>query len=121
MVSREQFINGILRYIDDQVMPHLPTTGKWGLGTLVVLASERSNVMFEQLMSNEVVRSLDVITKDGMIDADRLIKALKTSANKYGKLVLTIPIVGTLSFTDSDVDTLGLYLEEASNDRSTTQ
>lgn len=119
MVNKEELVNGILRYIDDEVIPHLPTGGKWVLGSLVFLITERSNVLLEQLLSNELIKTLNIVDSNSMIDADRLIQALKKSANKYGKLVVTIPIVGTMSFTESDVDTLRLYLEEASNDRTT--
>lgn len=110
MANKDEVVNGILKYIDDEVIPVLPTSGKWGLGTMVLLASEKSDEIFKTLTDNSIVKSLGVIDSQGDIDIDRLSIALKKSASKYGKLVLMVPIVGTLTFSEKDVDILYQYI-----------
>lgn len=109
MISKEQLRNGIVAYIDGEVIPHLPALGKWGLGSMVVLATRKFDNIYDELSSNKIVNSLG-ITKDGMIDANTLLTVLKESADKYGKVEVSVPIIGTMVFTPSDVDNLRNYI-----------
>lgn len=110
MVSKTQFINGVIDYIDNEMMPHLPTSGKWSMGAMVILAKNRSENMLDSLVANPLFETLGVV-KDEKIDIDLLTDALKESASKYGKLTLNIPTVGVLSFTSSDVDSIKSFIK----------
>lgn len=110
MVNKECFMNGILKYIDQEVIPELPTTGKWGIGTMVLLASDQYSHLLEELMTNSIIKSIGIIDSDGNIDIERLSNALKKSADKYGKMTLSIPVVGNLTFTANDVEKLKHYI-----------
>lgn len=110
MVSKTQFINGVIDYIDNEMMPHLPTSGKWSMGAMVILAKNRSENMLDSLVANPLFETLGVV-KDEKIDIDLLTDALKESASKYGKLTLNIPTVGVLSFTSSDVESIKSFIK----------
>lgn len=110
MVTREQFINGVLAYVDNEVINNLPTAGKWGIGAIVVLATSKINSIFEQLVSNPMIKSIGIVTDDGLIDNDSLSNALKFSSNKYGTLEIVVPVLGILSFTSDDVTKLNTYI-----------
>ncbi|MBQ0141857.1 MAG: hypothetical protein KBT06_03490 [Prevotellaceae bacterium] len=104
MVNQEQFMNGILSYIDAEIMPSLPTAGKWELGTLILLGSTKYNEIFKQVASNSLLQSLEVVSPDGKIDVETLAYALKKSAEKYGGLEVSMPFVGVMKFSADDVE-----------------
>lgn len=110
MVTKEQFMNGLITYIDHEVIPRLSTAGKWGVGTAIILMSQRTQKVIEELSSNEVVKLLEVVNNDGIIDDDRLSNALKMSAERYGKLQLQLPLVGTLMFNSDDIEVIHMYI-----------
>lgn len=110
MVTKEQFIIGILTYADQEIMPHLPTIGKWGMGTMMVLAESRTESIIDSLVNNPLAKSLGVVNDDGLIDCDELAKALCSSAHKYGKVQMVIPVIGTLTFSEEDVLVVKRYI-----------
>lgn len=103
MVSKKQFVDGILRYMDSDIIPVLSTGGKWGLGTIIVLATERSNQLLDEVTNNALIKKLGVVDSSGMIDIDAFGCALIKSANKYGKLTIDVPFLGTFSFGENDI------------------
>lgn len=110
MVSKEQFVKGVIRYADNEIIPHLPTMGKWGVGTIIVLAKNQSEQILDQLIVNPLVLSLGVTNNDGMIDVNLLASAMRQSAEKYGKMQIDVPMIGTLTFSASDVDKIKNYI-----------
>lgn len=104
--SAEQVVNGIIKYADAEVINKLPTSGKWIVGTGIGLASNKVANVIEVLKENAVVRMLGIIDDSGCIDVDALTASMKASADKYGKLTVEVPLVGRMSFTASDIDTL---------------
>lgn len=110
MITREQLLNSLLNYIDNEIISKLPTSGKWYLGSMMFLLSNKYNKLVDDLASNSVVKSLNIVDDKGLIDSDALLKAMKQAANKYGKLTINIPIIGTLYFSSEDIDTLRQYI-----------
>lgn len=104
MVNQEQFMNGVLSYIDAEIMPSLPTAGKWELGTLILLSTTKYNEIFKQVSSNPFLQSLNIVSLDGRIDVETLAYALKKSAEKYGGLEISMPFVGIMKFSADDVE-----------------
>lgn len=110
MITKQQFVNSLTKYIDTEVLPNLPTLGQWGLGTIVVLAKRKADTMIDDLMTNKAVCALELVTEDGMIDDELLIESLKESASKYGKMDITFPVIGTMTFSSNDVEKLKSYM-----------
>lgn len=117
MVSREQLLTGVLAYLDQYVIPVLPTSGKWAIGTLIVLISGRFNQLLNDLMANPVISSLGIFNPDGTINSDSLFTAIRTSADKYGALTITVPVIGTLSFNADDISNLQRCVNGEANGR----
>lgn len=109
--STEQVINGIINYADNEVMHKLPTTGKWIMGTVIGIASNKASKVIDNLKSNPIIVALDIIDENGNIDADTLLQAMKESANHYGNVTLEVPMVGKLTFSSSDIDMLKSYIQ----------
>lgn len=108
--SSEQVVNGIINYADNEIMSKLPTASKWIMGTGLVLAANKANKVAESLRDNAIVKMLDVMDEDGMVEVDELIDAMKASADKYGKVSVDVSMIGKLTFSSSDIDDLRRYI-----------
>lgn len=110
MVTKEQILNGIIVYIDKEVIPHLSTAGKWYVGTMVTLLSSRYNHFYEEMVDNSFIKSLGIVDDRGMVDLDLLVVSLMENAEKYGKLQINVPVIGTMTFSSDDVSLLEKYI-----------
>lgn len=111
MVTKEQLIKGIINYIEKEIMPYLSTANKWLVGTIVVLANRKSNEIINELCSNGFLKSLDVVNDEGLINLELLCESIKSSADKYGDLIMDIPCIGTLKFSSKDIDSIKQYID----------
>lgn len=105
-VTREQIANGINAYVDAMVIPQLPTAGKWIVGTAVGLSM--SNI--DSYINSSAFSMLGIVNDQGLVDIDKLAEAVKQNAVKYGKLQLSFPYVGTMTFCSDDIDDLRRYI-----------
>lgn len=108
-------MTGLMTYAEKEVIPHLSTAGKWGVGTVLVLMSGRAQSIIDELSTNEFVKMLSVVDDNGMIDESRLSNAVRQSADKYGKLQVNVPLLGTMTFSGQDIEMLTLYIDGGSN------
>lgn len=106
----ERVMQGLSNYLDAEVMDKLPSSGRFVMGTVVGMANHKAHEVAEQLRENPVVSMLGIINEDNYIDADALLEAMKSSANRYGSITLEIPLVGRLSFTENDIEHLKNYI-----------
>lgn len=108
--SSDQVVNGIIRYADAEVMSKLPTSGKWVMGTALVLASNKIPLVIETLKENPIVNMLGIVDDNDNIDVDSLMMAMKKAADQYGSVTLEVPLVGKLMFSGEDIDHLKAYI-----------
>lgn len=106
----ERVMQGIINYADAEVMGKLPTSGKWVMGTVIGMASNKARNVVDSLKENPIVSMLGIVDEDDMIDVEEFLSALHSSADKYGNLILDVPLVGRMTFTSSDVDHLRNYI-----------
>jgi hypothetical protein len=57
-------------------------------------------------MGNGFLQTLGIVDSRGMVDVEGLADDLRNEIGRRGKLVIKIPLLGTFTFTESDVDTL---------------
>lgn len=112
LVTKEQLMTGLISYIDKDVMPLLPTQSQWILGAAVILLPNKANEIISTVSQNAVVQALGVTTPDGLIDSDNLLRALGKSAEKYGNVTMSVPLIGNLTFTPKDVENLRQTIEQ---------
>lgn len=111
MYTKEQVIRGVIAYIDNEVIPSLPTHLKWLVGTYV-LSMSLDTKKIDEILHQPMLSPLN-IEKNGMYDIDNILDNLKESAVKYGKAEMTFPVVGTLYFSDQDVQKLHDFIRRA--------
>lgn len=109
--NTEQVIRGLIQYADNEVMSKLPMSGKWIAGTAISLATNKTANIINALRDNTIVNMLGLIDEENNIDVDALINAMKSAADKYGKLTVNIPMMGSMTFSSSDIDRLRTYIQ----------
>lgn len=109
MITKQQLMGGIADYIDDEIIPNLPTNGKWAMSVLSIIAMKRSESIVDELIKSSILQTIGVVS-DEKIDSELVLIAMKETADKYGKMIISVPMVGQLSFDGEDIDKLQQYL-----------
>jgi hypothetical protein len=102
----ETVIDGIARYIDREIY-----TGMNDLQELVARIAvgrmiDNTEAIREALVNNGIIRTFGIIDAEGMVDLDTLARDVKKEIERKGKLVVTIPMFGKMTFTPDDVDAI---------------
>lgn len=102
-------LNGLETYIDNTVYPGMNENQQ----TIYLLAvgAFKENAM-DFLAGNTLLRSMLSINKEGDVDLERLHRLLKVSVRKQGKLAITIPMFGKMTFTEADIDQIIFTIKE---------
>lgn len=80
MVTKDQIVNGLVQYIDNEVIPYLSTGGKWVLGSAVTLSLQNVDEIYKYICSTPYFRMIKVVDANGLIDFYKLCTALKENA-----------------------------------------
>lgn len=105
MITTQQFINGLKGYMQNSVIPHMPTDRQFVAGVALGVAANKADRIVQQLKSNQLVKMLGLIDGD-MIDDDALIIAIREQMSRTGSLQVNIPWFGQMTFSAPDVDAL---------------
>ena len=112
MVTVDKIESGIAKFVDNEVMPAMPTTGlqKIAVGVVISLFIKRLGPIMEQLKTNPTVAMLGVFNPAGEVDIDLLYESVKEQFPKEG-LRIEIPATNsTFTFKANDVDRLYSYI-----------
>ena len=111
MVTYNQVVNGMSRYIDQEIVNKMQGWQKWALGAGAGIMMTRGANTFNALKNHPIVKMLEVIDENGMIDIDTIYSELRKQAEK-GSATIDIPMVGTITLTKDDVDKLYRLIKE---------
>lgn len=111
MISVNKIETGIARYLDAELMPKLPSDGLKSVvvGTAISIVIKRMGAALVGLHDNTTLKALGIVAENGDIDIDLLHDELRKHIPRTG-LSIDIPFVGTLRFTEGDVDNLYNYI-----------
>ncbi|MBO5969350.1 MAG: hypothetical protein J6S14_12720 [Clostridia bacterium] len=115
MVSIHTVQSGVIKYIDDEILPKLQGWKKWTFGAISGLAVTNLPNTFQKIKGNAFVESLGVVDHEGRIDLNKLYSAFIKQAEK-GAVVIDIPVLGGLTVDKTDIDKLYKFIMEASNE-----
>lgn len=105
MYSYERVLNGLVKYIDDEIVNKLPGWKKWVVGSGLGMMLSNSDEIFRQIKDNEFVKMLNLVDEQGLINVNEIYKELKKQAQKSNASI-ELPMVGSLVLNDQDVDKL---------------
>lgn len=105
MVSIDRIQTGIARYLDTEMLPKMSGANKWIAGAAASAYIAEAPALLRKLNDNKAIAALNLIDAAGNVDVEKIYQHLKPAAAKC-PAVVTLPIVGTLTFTEQDVDSL---------------
>ena len=111
MVTYNQVVNGMTKYIDQEIINKIQGLPRWGLGAVSGIALSRGNNIFNTLKTNPIVKMLEVIDENDMIDIDTIYTEIRKQAEK-SPATFNVPMIGTITLTKDDVDKLYRLIKE---------
>lgn len=109
MYDLNKVVNGITRYIDNELLNKIEGWQKWAFGIVAGLAIKNANQVFDNLKSNKMVEVLNIINEEDKINIEEIYKLAIHEAKK-GSINVMIPTIGTVNFDDTDVTKLYNYI-----------
>jgi hypothetical protein len=112
MIHKSKVLYGIASYIDDEIVAKLAGGWKaWVVGGMAGIAVSRADGLLSQLANNPMVKALGLIDGEN-IDVETIYEELRRQAQK-GAATVELPMLGVITFSVSDVDSLYRYIKGA--------
>lgn len=120
-VEKEKIINGIIKYVENNVMPEISgDRGFYAIVSIGISAVKANNKLLDKLFENDIFKSLaNYDDEDKTYDIDLLCNIAKDSVSKCGYFPVKIPAISFVSptekelkFSAADVDRLKSYIIE---------
>lgn len=120
-VTRNQIVNGLVAYIQQEIMPKMDDDRALKiLFSVAVNAIKANDKLIDKYLSNDIVRALIDDDGSGNYDVERLMDWIRTSVEEYGAfpvIVPPIPLVSpreiTLRLGPSDIIAIQRQIENA--------
>lgn len=112
MANAVQITNGIVKYIDAEILAKIEGWQKWVVGVGASLAVGRAADIYNTVASHPVVKMLGVVDEQGGMDIEVLHKEFAKQAQK-GPITFSVPMIGPMTLNSSDVEKLYHYIKES--------
>ena len=103
-VTVQQIMTGIGNYFDNEIAQQMQGLQKWIARAAVTTAAAKAPEMIEQY--KPYLQKADIMTENGMIDADRLRDLFLEQARASGPARQTFPVIGQITFTEHDIESI---------------
>lgn len=111
MVTLNQVQNGVVKYIDNELIPNINGWQKWVFGALASTAMLKTTNIFNALKENPLVKMLEIIDENDNIDIDTIYREFMKQAQK-GAVTFDVPMIGAMTLNHTDVEKLYRYIKE---------
>lgn len=112
MVSIKQIEQGAVKFIDNEFAPKIPTNipnGQIKKIAAVAGAAYAVHNGLGKLAAHPALATIGAVDENGNVDAEGIAEMVKAQISEKG-FVLTVPILGDLTFFAEDVDRLMTYI-----------
>lgn len=110
MIHKSRVMQGIAAYIDNEIVSKMSGNWKsWVIGSAAGIALSRSDEMLNTLAANPAVKALGLIDGEN-INVEVIYEELRKQAQR-GTATVELPIVGAITFSAADVDSLYRYIK----------
>jgi hypothetical protein len=103
MYEYNKVINGIAKYVDEEIVNKIVGWKKWVVGSGVGIMLSNTTEIFNQLKNNDFVKLLNIIDKDDKVDVEKIYKEMKKQAKKSA-ITFDVPMIGPVTFNEQDVE-----------------
>lgn len=110
MMEMARIRDGILDYATERVLPKMSPARQFVAGAALGLMATRAEAMVKELAKNDLVKASGLITENGMVDLDAVYDALLVQMRKQRELPIDIPMMGRMTFNESDLTELYRYI-----------
>ena len=111
MVTYNQVVNGMSKFIDQEIINKIQGWQKWVLGTGAGIMLSKGTNIFNELKIHPMIKMLGIVDENDMVDIDVIYTELKKQAEK-GAITFDAPMIGTITLTKDDVDKLYHLIKE---------
>ncbi len=118
MFSKNQIVNGLVKYVELEVISKIEDKALQIILGIGVVALKRNQDMIDAILKNPIIGYLVKETEDGKYDLDELFDIINETLKTYGKLPVTIPAIKfispvekTLKFSTDDINKLKNCME----------
>lgn len=112
-MSLTEVKEGLARYLDGEFIPQYKknhsAAATYGVSVGLALVIENLSNTAQNLLHDPLIPYFGIVDQDSNIDVTKLLNQMKKSMPEEG-LKVPVPIIGVLSFTKGDVDTLEGYM-----------
>lgn len=113
MYSFEKVARGISEYLNNEVYKGMNDLQEVMARIVVGRLLDNEEHIKNALTGNGFVRTFGFIDDEGMVDIEGIAESLKREISKKGKISISIPMFGKLTFVPDDVDVLCNYIRGA--------
>ena len=99
-------IDGIIRYLNREVFVGLNDWQDIMARVAISRMVGNREQLKQTLMGNGFLQTLGIGDSRGMVDVEGLADDLRNEIRRKGKISIKIPLLGTFTFADTDVDNL---------------
>ena len=111
MVHISSVKNGVVKFLDAEVVNKLPGWKSWVFGAGAILMLSKLDTIVENIKEHPVVKMMGVIDGD-MVDIEAVYAAFKKQAQTVGSVDISIPVIGDLRMGAADIDRLYNFIKE---------
>ena len=112
MVNIERVQAGVARYLDTEIISKMSGVNKWLVAAAASAYVSDAPELLRKLNEKKAFAALNLIDEAGNVDIDKVYQHLKPIAAKCSAPI-TLPVVGTLTFTEQDVDSLYTHIMQS--------
>lgn len=114
MATMTQVKTGLVRFVDNDILPHLTTWKKVAIGAYAAMAVQNLETKMMQFANHKAISILDLVDANGNVDVDKLYQAVVPYFNAGQKVPIQIPIINMeYNFDMTDVEKIYRYIKEA--------
>ena len=118
-VTKDQMVNGIVSYIDSDVIPQIGDKAAQIMASIAVKAVKANNKLIDSIFDSPTVKNL-LNETDGMYEIDDIFRYIEESVQEFGSFPVTIPSIPlispdekTLSFNTEDIQQMKRKIERS--------
>ena len=110
MYTYHQVIQGLVKFVDEELVPKMHGLNKWLFGTAAGIIASKGEHVFHEIKDINLMHTLEIIEGEN-INVTCIYKELLRQAEK-GEIIIEIPMIGNIKLDHKDVEKLYRYIIE---------
>ena len=102
----DKVMDGIVRYLNREILKNMNQCQNIVARVAMARILANRKALRETLINTPLLQTIGIIDSRGMVDVEGLANDLKAQIRERGKLTITTPFFGNLTFVEADVDEL---------------